>query len=81
MENGRKICLGAIVGVHGIKGEVKVKSFTETDRNLERYGVLEDQNGRRFEVKVSGHSKELLRVKIKGIDDRNTAEGLIGSRL
>ncbi len=48
MENGRKICLGAIVGVHGIKGEVKVKSFTETDRNLERYGVLEDQNGRRL---------------------------------
>ncbi len=43
--------------------------------------MLEDQNGRRFEVKVSGHSKELLRVKIKGIDDRNTAEGLIGSRL
>ena len=39
MENGRKICLGAIVGVHGIKGEVKVKSFTETDRNLERYEI------------------------------------------
>lgn len=81
MERGRKICLGAIVGVHGIKGEVKVKSFTESERNLERYGVLEDQNGRPFEVKVAGHSKELLRVKIKGVDDRNAARELIGCRL
>lgn len=81
MDSGRRICLGAIVGVHGIKGEVKVKSFTESERNLERYGVLEDQHGRSWEVKVSGHSKELLRVKIKGIDDRNAAKELIGCRL
>lgn len=81
MDNGRKICLGAIVGVHGIKGEVKVKSFTETDRNLDRYGVLEDQNGRSLEVKVTGHSKELLRVKVKGTEDRNAAKLLVGCRL
>jgi len=81
MKNGKKICLGAIVGVHGIRGEVKVKSFTEKDRNLERYGELEDQNGRRWNVKVAGHSKELLRVKLAGIDDRNAAETLIGLRL
>ncbi len=80
-ENGHKICVGEIVGVHGIKGEVKVKSFTETDRNLERYGTLCDERGRLFEVKVSGHSKELLRVKIKGVDDRNRAKELIGCRL
>ena len=78
MDSGRRICLGAIVGVHGIKGEVKVKSFTESERNLERYGVLEDQHGRSWEVKVSGHSKELLRVKIKGIDDRNAAGKVAG---
>ncbi len=81
MDSGRKICLGAIVGVHGIKGEVKVKSFTESWRNLEHYGVLEDQNGRPLEVKIAGQSKELLRVKIKGIDDRNAAKELIGCRL
>ncbi len=81
MDNGHKICLGAIVGVHGIKGEVKVKSFAESERNLERYGVLKDQYGRSWKVKVSGHSKELLRVKIAGIDDRNAAKELIGCRL
>ena len=77
-----KVCLGAIVGVHGIKGEVKVKSFSDDEKNLDRYGVLTNEAGdQNFSLKIVGHSKELLRVKIKGIDDRNTAETLIGTGL
>jgi len=78
----KRICLGRIVGVHGIKGEVKVKSYTVVDKNIAAYGLLSDKDGRRmFELKVTGHSKDLLRVKIKGIDDRTTAETLIGTEL
>ena len=77
-----KVCLGAIVGVHGIRGEVKVKSFSDDERHLIRYGALSNESGdRTFDVKIVGHSKELLRVKIKGVDDRNTAETLIGTGL
>lgn len=77
-----KVCLGAIVGVHGIKGEVKVKSFSDDERHLTRYGSLSNESGdQTFDVKIVGHSKELLRVKIKGVDDRNTAETLIGTGL
>ena len=77
-----KVCLGAIVGVHGIRGEVKVKSFSDDERHLTRYGALENESGdKTFELKIVGHSKELLRVKIKGVDDRNTAETLIGTGL
>lgn len=80
MKNDNRICLGAIAGVHGIKGEVKVKSFTEVDSDLDKYGIVENETGdRQFELKVVGHSKELLRVKIKGVDDRNEAERLIGT--
>lgn len=80
MSKDKKVCLGVIVGVHGIKGEVKVKSFTEVDTDLDKYGSVENKNGsRRFEIKVTGHSKELLRVKIKGVDDRTVAEGLKGT--
>ena len=82
MTASAKICLGAIVGVHGIRGEVKVKSFTEDENNLTAYGLLSDESGnRKFELKIVGHSKELLRAKIKGVDDRNTAETLIGTGL
>lgn len=77
-----KVCLGAIVGVHGIRGEVKVKSFSDDERHLTRYGLLSNESGdQTFDVKIMGHSKELLRVKIKGVDDRNTAETLIGTGL
>ena len=80
MTEDKRICIGAIVGVHGIKGEVKVKSFTEPDTNVDKYGAVENKNGSRtFELKVVGRSKELLRVKIKGIDDRTAAEALIGN--
>lgn len=81
-EDAKRICLGAIVGVHGIKGEVKVKSFTEYAEDIDRYGDVEDEAGlRKFKIKVTGHSKELLRVKIKGIDDRNAAFALKGTGL
>ncbi len=77
-----KVCLGAIVGVHGIRGEVKVKSFSSDEKNLTRYGLLSNDKGdKRFELKIVGHSKELLRCKIKGVDDRTTAETLIGTGL
>ena len=80
MEQNNRVCLGAIVGVHGIRGEVKVKSFTEIDRDIDRYGEVENEAGsQKFSIKVVGHSKDLLRVKIKGCDDRNTAETLVGT--
>ncbi|MBR1649383.1 MAG: 16S rRNA processing protein RimM [Alphaproteobacteria bacterium] len=81
MSNPSKICLGAIVGVHGIKGEVKVKSFTERDRDIDKYSPLEDENGQSLTIKVVGHSKELLRVKIEGVNDRNLAMTFIGKQL
>lgn len=82
MEDLNRLCLGAVAGVHGIKGEVKVKSFTEVDTDIDQYGPLESKDGsKKFTIKVTGRSKELLRVKIKGIDDRNAAEALIGTAL
>ena len=67
-ETQNKICLGAIVGVHGIKGEVKVKSFTSIAEDIDQYGEVENEAGtKKFQIKVVGHSKELLRVKIKEI--------------
>ncbi len=78
----KRICLGKIVGVHGIKGEFKVKSFTAIDTDISSYGPLEDKtSSRQFELKVIGHSKDLLRIKVKGIDDRTLAETFIGTEL
>lgn len=76
-----RICLGAIVGVHGIRGEVKVKSYTATDTDIGSFGALSNEDeSQTFVLKVTGRSKELLRCKIKGVDDRNKAETLIGTK-
>lgn len=78
----KQVCLGKIVGVHGIKGEVKIKSYTAVDKDIASYGELTDKlNKQHFILKVTGHSKELLRAKIKGIEDRTKAETLIGTEL
>lgn len=77
-----KVCLGKIVGVHGIKGEVKIKSYTAIDKDIAAYGELTDEKQTQaFSIKVTGHSKDLLRIKIKGVDDRTKAETLIGTEL
>ncbi len=78
----KKVCLGKIVGVHGIRGEVKLKSYTASDKDIAGYGELEDKTGaRRFSLRIAGRSKDLLRAKIKGIEDRTAAEALIGTEL
>ncbi len=82
METATRICLGVIVGAYGIRGEVKVKSFTDDVCDIEAYGILTDKCGKKnFEVKVVGRSKDFLRIKIEGCDDRNQAEALKGTEL
>ena len=56
----KKICLGKIVGVHGIRGEVKVKSYTALDKDLGSYGDLEDKNStQKFALE---HSQNILEI-------------------
>ncbi|MBO7605807.1 MAG: 16S rRNA processing protein RimM [Elusimicrobiaceae bacterium] len=76
------ICLGKIVAAHGIKGEVKVKSFTSNPKDVCAYGKLSNKDKTRFfDLTFKGFAKELLRVKIKDIDTRNDSESLIGTEL
>ena len=76
------VCLAKIVAVHGIKGEVKLKSFTSLPKDVFKYGTLQNKEGTHFfELTFTGFSKELIRAKIKGIDTRNDAETLKGTEL
>jgi len=77
-----RICLGIITGVHGIKGWVRVKSFTADPEAIADYGPLADESGaRRFEMELVGAQKGVLLARIKGVEDRNAAERLKGLRL
>ena len=77
------ILMGAIAGVHGVKGEVKVKSFTEDPLAIVSYGPLYDEQGRAFALKLSSKAAKdaIVIARIDGIADRNAAEALKGRRL
>jgi 16S rRNA processing protein RimM len=76
------ILLGAVIGAQGLKGEVKVKTFTETPESLGAYGVLYSEDGRTFKVASARAVKsDVAVVRFEGIADRNAAEALKGVQL
>ncbi|MCA1909032.1 MAG: ribosome maturation factor RimM [Magnetospirillum sp.] len=79
---GSRVCIGAIVGAHGIRGAVRVKSFTADPLDVAAYGPVEDEAGkRRFTLKVMGEIKDHVLVSVEGVTDRNAAEALKGTGL
>jgi 16S rRNA processing protein RimM len=83
MNERRMILMGAIAGVHGVKGEVKVKSFTADPLAIAAYGPLFDEQGRPFALKLTSKAAKdaVVIARIEGIADRNAAEALKGRRL
>ena len=78
----RDVLLAAVIGAHGLKGEVKVKIFTESPEALTRYGALHLKDGRVVHVaQVHAAKPGEAIVTLKGISDRNAAERLKGEEL
>jgi 16S rRNA processing protein RimM len=76
------ICLGAFAAPHGVRGLVKIKSFTEVPEDIAAYGPLWDEAGkRRFEIEVLGRSGGLVLARVQGIGDRDQAAALRGTRI
>ncbi len=79
------LLMGAILGAHGIKGEVKVKSFAAQPSDIAAYGPLSDaKEKRRFELSIVGTAdatRGVLIARIAGVADRNAAEALKGTEL
>lgn len=75
------VLLGIIGGSHGIKGEVRVKSFTDDPLAFGDYGSLRSTDGRKFKVMRLRTQKHMLVVKFKGYNFRDEAETLNGTEL
>ena len=81
MPEHSRIVLGVITGVHGIQGEVKLKSFTADPGAIASYGPLDASNGTTLEIKSLKVHKGFFRARIEGVTDRNAAEALKGLEL
>jgi 16S rRNA processing protein RimM len=72
-----KIRVARIGAAHGIRGEVKLWSFTADPMAVASYGALESEDGaRRFEIASLRPGKNFLVARIAGVADRNAAEAL-----
>jgi len=77
-----RILVGAITGAHGVRGEVRIRSFTDAAAAVATYGPVSDESGeRRFELTVTGAIKGGVIARIAGVADRTAAEALRGVRL
>ena len=71
-----------IGAAHGVRGEVKLWSFTEDPIAVARYGSLETEDGtRRFEIESLRPAKDFLVARIAGVSDRDAAEKLTNLEL
>jgi 16S rRNA processing protein RimM len=81
-EGGEPLVLvGQVVGVHGVRGNVKIKSYTDDPAALGRYRPVLDAQGRPVRLRVVGEAKGTVVVQFDGVGDRDAAEALRGTRL
>jgi 16S rRNA processing protein RimM len=77
-----RICVGVITGAQGVRGAVRIKSFTAAPEDGAAYGPVADETGERiFALRAIGRAKGVVIATISGIADRDAAERLKGVRL
>ena len=78
------VILGRISGLFGVRGWVRVFSYTEPREAILQYkGLLLGRNGDWQSVKVAEgqrHGKSVI-LRLEGFDDRDRAVGLIGTEI
>lgn len=77
-----QICIARIGAAHGVRGAVKLWTFTEDPFAVKAYGPLGTKDGaRQFEVTTAREAKGHLVATLKGIATREDAERLNGIEL
>lgn len=76
-----RVCLGQIGAAHGVRGQVRLQSFTADPAAIARYGPLETEDGRALEIKALQLAKDHFVATFAGIRDRNAAEQLRNLKL
>jgi 16S rRNA processing protein RimM len=77
-----RVLLGDIGAAHGLKGEVRLRSFTETPAAIADYGPLEDETAtKKIEIESLRQGPKGPIARIKGVTTREAAEALTGTKL
>ena len=81
MTKGR-VLLGVVAAPHGVRGLVRIRSFTDDPMAIAAYGALSDETGKKqYRVEALSAVKGAVLARIEGIADRTAAEAVRGLRL
>jgi 16S rRNA processing protein RimM len=75
------VLMATVGAAQGLRGEVRVKTYTADPLALGDYGNLYSADGRLFEILELREAKTVVVVRFRGINDRNAAEALNGLEL
>jgi len=79
---GPRVCVGAIAGAFGVRGEVRLKSFCADPAAIATYGPLwTEDGGRSFAISLTGAVPQGFSARLSGVAGREAAEALRGVRL
>lgn len=76
------VCVGAIAGSFGVKGEVRLKSFCAEPETIADYAPLTTEDGATsYSVSITGPIKNGLAARLGGIATKEQADALKGTKL
>lgn len=75
------VVIGAITNAHGIKGAVKIKSFTENPEDIFAFAPLMTDTGDILNISKIGVAKGLYMAAVSGCNNRTDAENLKGTQI
>lgn len=78
-----RICIGAVAGAFGVRGELRLKSFTATPEDIATYGPVTSQDGAQsYTITLTGQAtKGALIARLSGVATKEQADALRGLRL
>jgi len=80
-ERDALVCLGQIGAPHGVRGEVRLRSFTAEPDAIAAYGPLQTEDGRTIAIESLRPAKDHFVATLSGIHDRDAAAQLANEKL
>lgn len=77
-----RVCVGAIAGAFGVRGEVRLKSFCAEPEDIASYGPLTTQDGARsFDITLTRPISAGFAARLSGVTSKEAADALRGTSL
>lgn len=77
-----RVCVGALGGAFGVRGEVRIKSFCSEPEAIADYAPLQTEDGRRtFDIEITRAIPGGFAVRLSGVSTKEEADALRGVNL